>query len=89
MNAYMYHMLLQAREAHWKSFQGERENCPFCMADQKQTFENMITTGVMEKGHCQNCPLLNLFNLESINILMEDCEDMGRHVLQVYEEMGQ
>jgi transposase-like protein len=91
MNAYMYNMLLQAREAHWKEFQGEKPNCPFCKADTKQTAENMITSGESKKRHpiCMNCPLISLFSLDNIGVLMEDCEDMGRHALQVYEEMGE
>jgi len=92
MNAYMYHMLLQARESHWKEFQGETPNCPFCSADKKQTGEDAITAGLgpgSRTGVCFNCPLQNLFNLDSIHVLMEDCEDMGRHVLEMYEEAGQ
>jgi hypothetical protein len=95
MNAYMYHMLMQAREAHWKEFQGEKPNCPFCTADKKQTVEDMITAGHMElamrypRGLCMNCPLINLFSLETLHVLMEDCEDMGRHALQAYEEAGE
>jgi hypothetical protein len=94
MNAYMYHMLLQAREAHWKEFQGEPQNCPFCVADRKQTGEEMIMSGITSSSYirtalCMNCPLINLFSLETLHVLMEDCEDMGRHALQAYEEEGE
>jgi hypothetical protein len=96
MNAYMYHMLLQAREGFWKSLQGGPvvANCPFCDADARQTGEDMITIGLtvptnIRSALCMNCPLINLFNLKDLGILMEDCEDMGRHALQVYEEMGE
>jgi hypothetical protein len=97
MNAYMYHMLLQARESHWKEFQGEPPNCPFCTADARQTGEDVIAAGITSAGFamsyprslCFNCPLINLFSLDSLHILMEDCEDMGRHALQIYEEAGE
>jgi hypothetical protein len=96
MNTYMYHMLLQAREGFWKSLQGGPvvANCPFCDADARQTGEDMVAAGIhsasfMKTALCMNCPLINLFNIESLHVLMEDCEDMGRHALQVYEEMGE
>jgi hypothetical protein len=96
MNAYMYHMLLQAREGFWKSLQGGPvvDSCPFCVADQKQTSKDMITAGItsasfMKTSLCMNCPLINLFSLDTLHVLMEDCEDMGRHALQIYEEAGE
>jgi hypothetical protein len=92
MNTYMYHMLLQARESHWDEFQGQPANCPFCDADAKQTGEDAITAGLFDgsrAGVCHNCPLQNLFALDTLHVLMEDCEDMGRHVLQMYEEVGE
>jgi hypothetical protein len=92
MDTYMYHMLLQARAGHELELQTGVATCPFCLADQKQALENTITSGLTGKradGVCRNCPLQNLFNLDTLLFLMEDCLGMGKHALDMYEKAGE
>jgi hypothetical protein len=92
MDAYMYQMLLQARESRDLEIQTGIATCPFCLADQKQALENTITTGLVGKradNICLNCPLQNLFSLDTILFLMEDCLEMGKHALDMYERAGE
>jgi hypothetical protein len=81
-------MLLQAREAFWRELQGEKARCPFCEADKAQSVMDFKKADVIN-GLCWKCPLINILGVDKLHYLMENCEDMGRHALQVYEETGQ
>lgn len=99
MNAYMYHMLLRAREvcrinAEADDLRGVRK-CPFCIADEDQQWYNQVKwKGVTEPRpkkpiapHCEFCPLQNLASC-SLDYLMNDCEMIGKVLLGMYEEVG-
>lgn len=100
MNAYMYHMLLRAREVSKLTEENlldhvheERPKCPFCIADEDQQWWYQVKSGKM-KGtkpkkpiapHCEYCPLQNLAKC-SMQELMDDCEKIGSFLLYLYEE---
>lgn len=95
MNAYIYHMLLRAREVARENAKKnviDSLKCPFCIADEDETWFQMVFNG--ETGprperpiapHCQNCPLINEVGV-SLQELMDDCEKLGKFILGLYEE---
>lgn len=98
MNAYMYHMLLRAREAHEDNevtgVNGIK--CPFCVADEDQEWFKHVKLGADENidigprpdrplaPHCVNCPLRNLAGVP-MQQLMDDCVTIGKYMLDKYE----
>jgi RNA polymerase subunit RPABC4/transcription elongation factor Spt4 len=94
MNAYIFHMLMQAREykadRQKKIIFGPRSNvCPFCTHDFLcSNWE--VMTGIVEPEDmeltCWRCPLLSAIKVEDVRMVMEYCERMGKHMLENYEQ---
>lgn len=94
MNAYMYHMLMQAKEykasRQRKIKFGKGSNvCPFC------THDFICCNWEVQSGHvepeameltCWRCPLLSAIKVEDVRIVMEGCERMGKQFLADYTE---
>lgn len=97
MNTYMVHMLERAREVHEINF-GEtgRDSilqCPFCIADEDEQWFKTRDFGLsppksrpekMPAPHCRNCPLLSVTK-GSHRDLMNDCVEMGKQLLNLWE----
>jgi hypothetical protein len=89
MNAYMYHMLLKAREVHRYNHSRPMgaipKDCPFCAADCESATSEARNHMITMELSCWKCPLLTLVSHDDPREVMEDCETLGRHALWVYE----
>ena len=96
MNAFIFHMLMQAREfktsRQKKIVFGKGTNtCPFCSHDFRcANWE--VQSGNIEDPEkmeltCWRCPLLSIMRTcEDKLALVEDCERIGKHFLADYEQ---
>lgn len=93
MNAYIYHMLLLARDTvdgRATTANGEAVKCPFCTADEAAVFKRNFQARPTVPD-CSHCPLLTIKGVNRSH-LEYACATVGKiflHLFETYFERGE
>lgn len=90
MNAYLYHMLLKAKEVWYynksRPMGIDSKSCPFCIADCANAYAQAQNHMVGVELECWSCPLLSTAKTHDQQLeILHHCEEYGKRLLREFE----